>query len=79
MSNNVLAGTLLAALIAVPGLCAAANSVTAEAFTVERPTLLSLGSRMALRALPFNLVVTNVPGPPFPVYVLGAKMAACWP
>lgn len=37
-------------------------------------TLLSLGARMATRALPFNLVVTNVPGPQVPLYMLGAKM-----
>jgi diacylglycerol O-acyltransferase / wax synthase len=37
-------------------------------------TLLSLGARMATRALPFNLVVTNVPGPQLPLYLLGAKM-----
>jgi diacylglycerol O-acyltransferase len=37
-------------------------------------TLLSLGARMATRALPFNLVVTNVPGPQVPLYLQGAKM-----
>ncbi|HEY2773771.1 MAG TPA: wax ester/triacylglycerol synthase family O-acyltransferase [Candidatus Binatia bacterium] len=37
-------------------------------------TILSLASRMATRALPFNLVVTNVPGPQVPLYMLGARM-----
>jgi diacylglycerol O-acyltransferase len=37
-------------------------------------TLLSLGARLAARALPFNLVVTNVPGPQKPLYMIGAKM-----
>ncbi|MEB2283296.1 MAG: hypothetical protein B6D46_05990 [Polyangiaceae bacterium UTPRO1] len=37
-------------------------------------TLLSLASGMLTRALPFNLVVTNVPGPQVPLYLLGARM-----
>ena len=28
---------------------------------------------------PYNLVVTNVPGPAFPVYVSGCRMTACYP
>jgi len=28
---------------------------------------------------PFNLVCTNVPGPQFPLYLLGRKMLACYP
>jgi hypothetical protein len=37
-------------------------------------TVLSLASRMTARALPYNLVVTNVPGPQVPLYMLGARM-----
>lgn len=37
-------------------------------------TLLSLGARLAARVLPFNLIVTNVPGPQQPLYMLAAKM-----
>jgi len=37
-------------------------------------TLLALGARLAVTALPFNLIVTNVPGPQQSLYLLGAKM-----
>jgi WS/DGAT/MGAT family acyltransferase len=37
-------------------------------------TLLSLGARNVTRLLPFNIVVTNVPGPQVPIYTLGAPM-----
>lgn len=42
-------------------------------------TLLSLGARNATRLLPFNLVVTNVPGPQLPLYLLGARMEEIYP
>ncbi|MCP5067479.1 MAG: wax ester/triacylglycerol synthase family O-acyltransferase [bacterium] len=42
-------------------------------------TLLSLAVRGAARGRPYNLVVTNVPGPQLPLYLLGARVEACYP
>jgi WS/DGAT/MGAT family acyltransferase len=42
-------------------------------------TLLSLAVRVATRGRPYNLVVTNVPGPQLPLYLLGARMDTCYP
>lgn len=42
-------------------------------------TLLALGARNMTRLLPFNMVVTNVPGPQVPLYTLGARMLECFP
>jgi WS/DGAT/MGAT family acyltransferase len=42
-------------------------------------TLLALGARNATRLLPFNMVVTNVPGPQLPMYLLGARMLEAYP
>jgi WS/DGAT/MGAT family acyltransferase len=36
-------------------------------------------ARLAARSNPYNVVVTNVPGPQFPVFVLGSRMLACYP
>ena len=44
------------------------------------PTLLALGVRAALQAGQFwcQAVTTNVPGPPFPLYVLGKRMVSAY-
>lgn len=42
--------------------------------------LLSLATRLASTSIrPFNLTITNVPGPQFPMYLLEAKMIANFP
>jgi len=43
------------------------------------PTLLALGSRLAVRASTINTVITNIPGPQFPLYCLGARMLEAFP
>lgn len=42
-------------------------------------TLVSLASRLASGVRPFNLTVTNVPGPQFPLYLLGSRLIASYP
>jgi WS/DGAT/MGAT family acyltransferase len=41
--------------------------------------LFSMGARLAKWGRPFNLVVTNVPGPQTPYYLLGSRMLAIYP
>jgi diacylglycerol O-acyltransferase / wax synthase len=43
------------------------------------PTIVSQAARLQSRQHFFNLVVTNVPGPQFPLYVLGRKMRDIFP
>jgi diacylglycerol O-acyltransferase / wax synthase len=43
------------------------------------PTLMSQAARLQSRQRFFNLVVTNVPGPQFDLYVLGRQMRAIYP
>jgi len=62
---------------------ASKEAVAAELLTQAAeftPTaLLALGARNATRLLPFNLVVTNVPGPQTPMFMLGARMLEIYP
>ncbi len=43
------------------------------------PTIMAQASRLQSRQRFFNLVVTNVPGPQFPLYLLGRQMDAVYP
>lgn len=43
------------------------------------PNVLVQAVRMTVRSRPYNLVVTNVPGPQIPLYLLGSRMRASYP
>jgi diacylglycerol O-acyltransferase / wax synthase len=43
------------------------------------PTILGAASRLNFSTRLFNLIVTNVPGPQFPLYVLGREMQSVFP
>jgi WS/DGAT/MGAT family acyltransferase len=42
-------------------------------------TALTRAARFSTESQPFNLVVTNVPGPQFPLYFLGSRLVAVYP
>ena len=43
------------------------------------PTIVAQAARLQTRQRLFNLVVTNVPGPQFPLYMLGRRLDAMYP
>jgi WS/DGAT/MGAT family acyltransferase len=53
--------------------------VIAGAQNFAPPTLLAQASRLNFSTRLFNLIVTNVPGPQFPLYILGRRMERVYP
>ena len=43
------------------------------------PTIMAQAARLQARQRLFNLVVTNVPGPQIPLYLLGRELEAVYP
>ena len=68
---------------AMDGLKESKQAVGAEMLTgVQKfapPTVLAQASRMNFSTRLFNLIVTNVPGPQFPLYVLGRELLDLFP
>jgi WS/DGAT/MGAT family acyltransferase len=65
------------------GLKESGQAVGAELLTqltgFAPPTVLSQASRLQSSQRAFNVVVTNVPGPQFPLYMLGRKLLRIYP
>jgi WS/DGAT/MGAT family acyltransferase len=68
---------------AMDGLKESKQAVGAEMLTGAQsfapPTVLAQASRLHFSTRLFNLIVTNVPGPQIPLYVLGREMQAVFP
>jgi hypothetical protein len=46
---------------------------------VAPPTIMAQAARLQARQRLFNLVVTNVPGPQLPLYLLGSELRGLYP
>ena len=69
--------------VAMRGLKVSGQAVGAELLTeladFAPPTVLAQASRLQSSQRAFNVVVTNVPGPQFPLYMLGRKLLRIYP
>jgi diacylglycerol O-acyltransferase / wax synthase len=68
---------------AMDGLKESKQAVGAEVLTSMQnfapPTILAQASRLNFSTRLFNLIVTNVPGPQFPLYILGRELLDLFP
>lgn len=68
---------------AMDGLKESKQAVGAAAITgleaLAPPTILAQASRLQFSTRLFNLLVTNVPGPQFPIYILGRELLNTYP
>jgi len=68
---------------AMDGLKSSKQAVGAEALAAVQsfapPTVLAQASRLNFSTRLFNLIVTNVPGPQFPLYLLGRQLEDLYP
>jgi diacylglycerol O-acyltransferase len=68
---------------AMDGIKASGQAVGAQVLTeltgFAPPTIMAQAARLQARQRLFNLVVTNVPGPQFPLYMLGRELDAMFP
>ena len=68
---------------AMAGLKESGQAVGAQTITqlgdFAPPTILNQAARLQMRQRWFNVVVTNVPGPQFPLYILGHRMLHLYP
>jgi diacylglycerol O-acyltransferase / wax synthase len=58
---------------------AVAASTIARVNNLAPPTILAQASRLQFSTRLFNLLVTNIPGPQFPLYVLGRQLEDLFP
>jgi diacylglycerol O-acyltransferase len=77
------AGRLLAISREMDGVKESSQAIGAQVLTeltgFAPPTIMAQAARLQARQRLFNLVVTNVPGPQFALYMLGRRMQAIFP